>query len=58
MNAAVLRAAGELWVPRGGMRIEPSLGRLPFFDQDVEESGVLPSEVVEFRERAGVRVGC
>ncbi|WP_063829511.1 NADPH-dependent FMN reductase [Streptomyces violens] len=57
LNGAVLRAAGELWAPRGGMRIEPSLGWLPFFNQDVEESGVLPPEVAEFRERAGAAGG-
>ncbi|POX41107.1 hypothetical protein C3486_11050 [Streptomyces sp. Ru73] len=56
LNGAVLRTAAELCAP-GAVRREPGLDRLPFFRQDVEESGVLPPEVEEFRERAGAAQG-
>lgn len=57
LNGAVLRTAVERCAAPHEMRIGPDPGRLPFFRQDVEESGALPPEVVEFRERAGAAGG-
>ncbi|MGI5471341.1 NADPH-dependent FMN reductase [Streptomyces sp. CA-132043] len=57
LNAAVLRTAAELCPPPHEVRIAPSLGRLPFFEQDVEETGVLPPAVAALRGRAGAAHG-
>ncbi|MFI9029207.1 hypothetical protein [Streptomyces sp. NPDC053560] len=57
LNAAVLRTAAELCAPPHEVRIAPSVDRLPFSEQDVEEAGVLPPAVAELRERAGAARG-
>ncbi|MDH6623076.1 chromate reductase [Streptomyces sp. LBL] len=56
LNAAVLRSAADLFVPPWELTIEPDLGRLPFFNADVEETA-LPEIVAELRARVGASDG-
>ncbi|WP_433498940.1 NADPH-dependent FMN reductase [Sphaerimonospora sp. CA-214678] len=52
LNAAVLRTTAGLFTPPWELTIEPSLGRLPFFNAD-EEQYALPDVVAELRARLG-----
>lgn len=52
LNAAVLRSAAELFVPPWSIAVEPDLGRLPFFNADVEATD-LPPVVAGLRARLG-----
>ncbi|WP_251093155.1 NAD(P)H-dependent oxidoreductase [Streptomyces sp. Caat 7-52] len=52
LNAAVLRSAAELTVPPRELVVDPGLGRLPFFDAEVEETA-LPEVVAELRAAVG-----
>ncbi|MGW2822355.1 NADPH-dependent FMN reductase [Streptomyces sp. NPDC001443] len=56
LNAAVLRSAADLFVEPWEITVEPDLGRLPFFDADVEEND-LPEVVAELRARLGASDG-
>ncbi|GHH29085.1 NADPH-dependent FMN reductase [Streptomyces rubradiris] len=56
LNAAVLRSAAELVVPPRELLIDPGLGRLPFFDADVEMTA-LPQVVAELRGAVGAADG-
>ncbi|MFF4274487.1 NADPH-dependent FMN reductase [Streptomyces sp. NPDC001536] len=56
LNAAVLRSAADLFVEPWEITIEPDLGRLPFFNADVEEND-LPEIVAELRARLGASDG-
>ncbi|WP_019071566.1 NADPH-dependent FMN reductase [Streptomyces hokutonensis] len=56
LNAAVLRSATDLFVPPWEITVEPDLGRLPFFNADVEEND-LPEIVAELRARLGASDG-
>ncbi|OON82598.1 NADPH-dependent FMN reductase [Streptomyces tsukubensis] len=52
LNAAVLRSAADLFVAPWELTREPDLGRLPFFNADVEETA-LPEVVAGFRAKLG-----
>ncbi|MEU5083932.1 MULTISPECIES: NADPH-dependent FMN reductase [Streptomyces] len=56
LNAAVLRSAAELVVPPRELLVDPGLGRLPFFDADVETTA-LPRVVAELRGAVGAADG-
>ncbi|GAA2235704.1 hypothetical protein GCM10010360_70810 [Streptomyces nogalater] len=56
LNAAVVRSAGELAVAPREVVVDPGLGRLPFFDADVERSA-LPGVVAELRSAVGAADG-
>jgi chromate reductase, NAD(P)H dehydrogenase (quinone) len=56
LNAAVLRSAAELFVPPWDITVEPDLGRLPFFNAEVEENDC-PEIVSELRGRLGASDG-
>ncbi|MEU1402409.1 NADPH-dependent FMN reductase [Streptomyces sp. NPDC005728] len=56
LNAAVLRSAVDLTIPPRELVVEPDLGRLPFFNADVEETA-LPSTVAELRSAVGASDG-
>lgn len=48
LNTAVVRTAAELCLPPVTMTVYEGLGRLPFFNQDLE-STCPPPEVIDFR---------
>ncbi|MDI5964891.1 NADPH-dependent FMN reductase [Streptantibioticus silvisoli] len=56
LNAAVLATAARLAGPRAVLTVHPDLGRLPFFNHDVEMAGC-PPQVVAFRELVGAADG-
>ncbi|MFJ4579123.1 NADPH-dependent FMN reductase [Streptomyces echinatus] len=56
LNAAVLRSAAELTLPPRELVVDPGLGRLPFFDADVEMTA-LPGIVAELRAAVGAADG-
>ncbi|WP_225834415.1 NADPH-dependent FMN reductase [Streptomyces sp. NK08204] len=56
LNAAVLRAAVELTLLPREIVVEPDLGRLPFFNADVEMTA-LPEVVAELRAAVGAADG-
>ncbi|MEU3659160.1 NAD(P)H-dependent oxidoreductase [Streptomyces sp. NPDC032940] len=55
-NATVLRTAVELTTAPRELVVWPDLGRLPFFDADVEESGP-PAVVADLRAAVGAADG-
>lgn len=52
LNRAVLRSAAEVCDPPRELTIDPGLGRLPFFNAEVEQTS-LPPIVAEFRAAVG-----
>jgi len=52
LNSAVLRSAGELFAAPWEFTLQDDLGKLPFFNADVEQNA-LPEIVSEFRARLG-----
>jgi NAD(P)H-dependent FMN reductase len=56
LNAAVLRTAAELTLPPRELHLDPGLGRLPYFNADVEETA-LPEIVAELRATVGAADG-
>jgi NAD(P)H-dependent FMN reductase len=52
LNASVLRSAADLCEPSWKLTVEPDLGRLPFFNADVEQHA-LPQVVARLRARVG-----
>lgn len=52
LNASLLRSAADLFTPPWQLTVDPGLGRLPFFNADVEETA-LPDRVAALRAAVG-----